>query len=796
MTPTGTVTFTEGATTLGTAALNASGLATLTMSTLSIGNHMITATFGATPTFNSSSSTATASIVALGAGNVLQGRVTNRSTGAPIAGAHVHVSGSGFAETTTDANGIYVVTGGRYAGTSGSLFVDATGYYSQQSVPFTGAPRAVDFTLLPGGPVLRGTIRDASTGAPIAGASVSYSGSNTYQWGATVKSTMSDVNGVYVFDSSQFTEAAATNGTQGSLQVTKSGYLSTSGAVTATLPLPKVTDFTLIPGTVVLLEGTITNRITGAPIAGATVNLCCNGSVAVQTDAAGHYSVIGNQYPYTSGSMFVDAPGYYTLQLPYSGAPRVMDLTLLPGGPVLRGTIRDASTGAPIAGASVSYSGSNTYQWGATVKSTMSDVNGVYVFDSSQFTEAAATNGTQGSLQVTKSGYFSTSGAVTATLPLPKVTDFTLIPGTVVLLEGTITNRITGAPIAGATVNLCCNGSVAVQTDAAGHYSVIGNQYPYTSGSMFVDAPGYYTLQLPYSGAPRVMDLTLLPGGPVLRGTIRDASTGAPTAGASVSYAGSNTYQWGATVKSTMSDVNGVYVFDSSQFTEAAATAGTQGGLSFNAQPSYLNANLTVNTTPPWPRTFDLNMTPTGTTVSVTVGINSSGLAFQVDGVEYTTPQVFTWVPHNVHTISTSSPQQATADTRKMFMGWSDGGAISRTIVTPNSSGSFTANFVTQYLLTTTANPSAGGTVTSGNWINANTTVTLTAVPDAGYRFDRFSGAISSTTNPVNLVMNGPKFVTAQFVSLVPIATDGALTTNEDAPRRGVSRQRPLTICP
>jgi hypothetical protein len=415
----------------------------------------------------------------------------------------------------------------------------------------------------------------------------------------------------------------------------------------------------------------------------------------------------------------------------------------------------------------------------------MTDANGVYVFDSAQFSEAAA-SGTQGTLLITKTGYLATSGAVTATPPYPKVTDFSLIPGTVVLLEGTITNRATGAPIAGATLHVYGNGFAEVKTDAAGHYSVTGNQYPYTSGTLYVDAPGYYSLQqVAFNNAPLVMDLTMLPGGPVLQGTVRDASTGALIAGASVTYSGTGTYQWQTTQRSTMTDANGVYVFDSAQFSEAAAT-GTQGTLNVNAPPSYFPANQSVNAAPPWPRTFDVNMTGTGATVSITVGTNMPGLAFQVDGVEYSMPQVFTWTPHHVHMIATTSPQAETGDTRRTFTGWSDGGAISRAIVTPNTSGSFTANFVTQYLLTTAADPSSAGTVTSGGWFNANSVVTLTAVPSAGYRFDRYTGDLTTTSNPVNVTITGPKLITAHFAPLAPVATDGTVTTAEDTAAAGM----------
>ncbi len=56
--PTGTVTFYDGATSLGTGTLNGSGQATLSISSLSVGSHSITATYGGDSNFNSSTSSA------------------------------------------------------------------------------------------------------------------------------------------------------------------------------------------------------------------------------------------------------------------------------------------------------------------------------------------------------------------------------------------------------------------------------------------------------------------------------------------------------------------------------------------------------------------------------------------------------------------------------------------------------------------------------------------------------------------------------------------------------------------
>ena len=55
--PTGTVTFSEGSTTLGTAALDSTGTATLNISTLSVGSDTITASYGGDASYAGSSTT-------------------------------------------------------------------------------------------------------------------------------------------------------------------------------------------------------------------------------------------------------------------------------------------------------------------------------------------------------------------------------------------------------------------------------------------------------------------------------------------------------------------------------------------------------------------------------------------------------------------------------------------------------------------------------------------------------------------------------------------------------------------
>src|SRR5205814_9569667 len=69
-TPTGTVTFFEGATNLGSAALDASGQATLNIASLAVGGHNLSASYGGDANFNSSSSATLTQTVDMGSSSI------------------------------------------------------------------------------------------------------------------------------------------------------------------------------------------------------------------------------------------------------------------------------------------------------------------------------------------------------------------------------------------------------------------------------------------------------------------------------------------------------------------------------------------------------------------------------------------------------------------------------------------------------------------------------------------------------------------------------------------------------
>jgi hypothetical protein len=142
-----------------------------------------------------------------------------------------------------------------------------------------------------------------------------------------------------------------------------------------------------------------------------------------------------------------------------------------------------------------------------------------------------------------------------------------------------------------------------------------------------------------------------------------------------------------------------------------------------------------------------------------------SGRSFTADGIGYSAPQGFPWAPNSQHTIAiTTSPQPGGTGTQYAYSSWSDAGAQSHTETAGSSPATYTANFSTQYYLTTVASPPADGSISpASNWYNAGSVVSVTATPNAGSTFSGFSGALTGTTTPQNVTMSSPASVTANF---------------------------------
>jgi photosystem II stability/assembly factor-like uncharacterized protein len=386
---------------------------------------------------------------------------------------------------------------------------------------------------LPPGPgtgtgTLSGTVVNITNNAPIAGATVSFSGG----------STTTNASGVY-----QFT--GVPSGTYNVTAVATGFFAVTESAAVSSGQTTKL-NFRLSPGG--KIAGTVTNS-SGAAIAGASVHIL-GGSVTqdftLTTDASGAYA--SAFIPTGSYTIIVSAAGFASQTKGTSvaaGQTSTVNFTLAAAGGAgaLVGTVVNISNNAPVSGATVSFSGG----------STTTNSNGFY-----QFTNVAV--GTY-NVTATHAGFFSSTQSATVTSGGTTTLNFKLATGG--KLAGTVTNS-SGASVSGATVNIS-GGSIATNvtltTSSTGGYAT--NFIPAGTYTITVSATGFTTQSKTATvntGQTTTVNFTLSAGGGTgtLSGTVVNISNNAAISGATVSFSGGT----------TTTDASGFY-----QFTNVAAGA-------------------------------------------------------------------------------------------------------------------------------------------------------------------------------------------------------------------------------
>jgi alpha-tubulin suppressor-like RCC1 family protein len=169
------------------------------------------------------------------------------------------------------------------------------------------------------------------------------------------------------------------------------------------------------------------------------------------------------------------------------------------------------------------------------------------------------------------------------------------------------------------------------------------------------------------------------------------------------------------------------------------------------------------------PRTVNANFIPL---TNVVVNTSPPGLSIIVDGNPFTAPAGFNWLPGSPHSISTTASQTGPG-AQYSFTSWSDAGALTHPITTPAGATTYTANFSAQYMLTLSAVPVGGGTVSpaSGTFYPAGQVVTVSAVANPAYTFGSWSGPVASASSATTTVtMNGPVTIAANFAGVVRLS--------------------------
>ena len=421
-------------------------------------------------------------VEAVGAGpttGTIAGTVRDANTLAPIAGATVEAD-TGQTDQT-NASGQYalndVPAGGR------QVTASASGYNPETAtVQVTAGQTATqDFALTPsGGPpgTVWGWVRSATTGVSINGATVE----------ADTGQTAHSNRGRYMLY----------NVPSGSRQITASATGYDPQTLTVQVAAGKFVrqDFSLTPsgGTTGSVAGTVTDADTGLPIAGATV--ATDTGQSDQTAANGSYTV--NNVPAGQRQVTASATGYNpqtaTVQV-NAGQTANRDFALTPSGPTtgsVAGTVTDASTGLPIAGATVATD---------TGQSDQTAANGTYTIN----------NVPPGQRQVTASatGYDPESATVQVNAGQTANQDFALTPsgGTTGTISGTVADAATGAPIyfallrtdTGQMVWSDRNGAYTLGNVPAGARSVSVRAMRYSSQTATVQVIAGQTTQLDFA---------------------------------------------------------------------------------------------------------------------------------------------------------------------------------------------------------------------------------------------------------------------------------------------------------
>ena len=175
----------------------------------------------------------------------------------------------------------------------------------------------------------------------------------------------------------------------------------------------------------------------------------------------------------------------------------------------------------------------------------------------------------------------------------------------------------------------------------------------------------------------------------------------------------------------------------------------------------------------------------------VIIRSSPSGQAVQVDGTSCQTP--CTVDRQSGATVHVTAPTQISmgVGARLDFSSWSDGGASDHTFVVSQDLTTLTLNYTTSYQLNASSSPANGVTfqfspASSDMFYPVNQPVSVTANPNPGFKFVRWSGALSGTYPSGIVSMSLPQTVVAQLNTVPYIAPAGVMNAAGQTPSASV----------
>ncbi len=429
-----------------------------------------------------STSSATVALVPICFGTI-NVRIVNASTGLPLPGASTS-DGAGYDSAdnaltfggTANAEGVITLTNVPLGHNNAPATYTLTPYSPPglEAVAVTSATASLSScgstaTVQLGMHVpvnnygnLDGTVTDASTGKPISGASVYLGSGSPQETGA---------DGSYAFNQVFVGTDATTQLTESFGASAPNYYPDEDDFVTISSGQTTSHDVELVPMEDTTVQGTVTNSVTGAPEAGIPVLV--DGNTTATTNSAGFYSVTGEflgtdnapapvEVSIQNGDGYWGSDGSGTVT---ANGTTTINLQVLPAcSPAsINGVVVNATTGAPIDGATVDVFGASADDTVQTDSNGFFSVTGLVVLDD------GATP-----LSVTASAPGFNSETLYPTIFCGAVISLNF--GTPSSVTGTITGKVsaqaTGLPVADAFIGSSYGGSAT--TNADGDYS-LGN---------------------------------------------------------------------------------------------------------------------------------------------------------------------------------------------------------------------------------------------------------------------------------------------------------------------------------
>jgi uncharacterized protein (TIGR03437 family) len=126
------------------------------------------------------------------------------------------------------------------------------------------------------------------------------------------------------------------------------------------------------------------------------------------------------------------------------------------------------------------------------------------------------------------------------------------------------------------------------------------------------------------------------------------------------------------------------------------------------------------------------------------------------------------------------------------FQGWSDGGSATHTVKLASEQQTLMASYQYGYRLAATADPAGGADFdfepfSVDGYYAAGTSVAVSALPRAGFRFHRWDGDLSGGIRSGTVKMSGPRWVRAVLDAAPFVAPAGVRNAAAETPESGLA---------